>query len=69
MVTDTDVIIVGAGLAGLVAAAELSDAGKRVIMVEQEPAIESWRPGILVLWGVVSRRFSRAAPYGHPRLV
>ena len=31
-----DVIIVGAGLAGLVAAAELGDAGKRVIILEQE---------------------------------
>lgn len=35
---DADVIIVGAGLAGLVAAAELADAGKSVIIVEQEPA-------------------------------
>ncbi|AWB86688.1 FAD-binding dehydrogenase [Mycetocola zhujimingii] len=35
--TSADVIIVGAGLAGLVAAAELSDAGRRVIIVEQEP--------------------------------
>ena len=34
---DADVIIVGAGLAGLVAAAELADAGRRVIIVEQEP--------------------------------
>src|SRR5207302_4105343 len=34
---ETDVIIVGAGLAGLVAAAELADAGRRVILVEQEP--------------------------------
>ena len=34
---DADVIIVGAGLAGLVAAAELSDAGRRVIVVDQEP--------------------------------
>src|SRR5438445_3071137 len=33
----TDVIIVGAGLAGLVAAAELIDAGRRVIVLEQEP--------------------------------
>lgn len=33
----TDVIIVGAGLAGLVAAAELADAGKKVIIVDQEP--------------------------------
>jgi predicted oxidoreductase len=34
---DADVIIVGAGLAGLVAAAELADAGKRVIVLDQEP--------------------------------
>ena len=34
---DADVIIVGAGLAGLVAAAELSDDGRRVIVVDQEP--------------------------------
>ncbi len=31
-----DVIIVGAGLAGLVAASELADAGKRVILLDQE---------------------------------
>ncbi|GAB3986089.1 FAD-binding dehydrogenase [Spirosoma daeguense] len=37
MPIDADVIIVGAGLAGLVAAAELADAGKRVILVDQEP--------------------------------
>ncbi|MCV6587127.1 MAG: FAD-binding dehydrogenase [Marinibacterium sp.] len=33
-----DVIIVGGGLAGLVAAAELGDRGKSVIIVDQEPA-------------------------------
>jgi predicted oxidoreductase len=38
MADDADVIIVGAGLAGLVAAGELARAGKRVIIVEQEPA-------------------------------
>jgi len=32
-----DVIIVGAGLAGLVAAAELADRNKRVIIIDQEP--------------------------------
>lgn len=34
---DTDAIVVGAGLAGLVAAVELADAGKRVTIIEQEP--------------------------------
>lgn len=33
----TDAIVIGAGLAGLVAAAELVDAGKRVTILEQEP--------------------------------
>ena len=33
-----DVIVVGAGLAGLVATAELAEAGRRVILLEQEPA-------------------------------
>ena len=36
---NTDVIVVGAGLAGLVAAAEVADAGKRVIMLDQEPEV------------------------------
>ncbi|MCF6746101.1 FAD-binding dehydrogenase [Blastococcus sp. KM273128] len=35
--TEADVVVVGAGLAGLVATAELADAGKRVILVDQEP--------------------------------
>ena len=34
---DTDAIVIGAGLAGLVAACELADAGKRVTILEQEP--------------------------------
>src|SRR3954467_15438392 len=35
--TDADVIVVGGGLAGLVATAELADAGRRVILLDQEP--------------------------------
>jgi predicted oxidoreductase len=34
---NADVIVVGAGLAGLVATAEAADAGARVILVDQEP--------------------------------
>ena len=34
---DADVVVVGAGIAGLVATAELADAGRRVVLVDQEP--------------------------------
>jgi hypothetical protein len=34
---DADVIVVGAGLAGLAATAELADAGRRVLLLDQEP--------------------------------
>ncbi|MFF0426238.1 FAD-binding dehydrogenase [Streptomyces sp. NPDC004520] len=34
---DADVIVIGAGLAGLVATAELVDAGRTVILLDQEP--------------------------------
>ncbi len=37
MSTDADVIVVGGGLAGLVATAELVNAGRRVILLDQEP--------------------------------
>ncbi|WP_374010759.1 FAD-binding dehydrogenase [Leifsonia sp. LS-T14] len=38
MTHEPDAIVVGAGLSGLVAAAELLDAGRRVTIVEQEPS-------------------------------
>jgi predicted oxidoreductase len=37
MPLEADAIVVGAGLAGLAATAELADAGKRVLLVDQEP--------------------------------
>ncbi|WP_380284500.1 FAD-binding dehydrogenase [Kitasatospora purpeofusca] len=38
MALDADVIVIGAGLAGLAATAELTDAGRKVILLDQEPA-------------------------------
>jgi uncharacterized protein len=35
---NTDVIVIGAGLSGLVTATELTAAGKRVVLLDQEPA-------------------------------
>ncbi|MFF2524260.1 FAD-binding dehydrogenase [Streptomyces liangshanensis] len=37
MAYDADVIVIGAGLAGLVATAELVDAGRSVLLLDQEP--------------------------------
>src|SRR3954467_5498160 len=34
---EADVVVVGAGLAGLPATAELADAGKKVLLLDQEP--------------------------------
>ena len=45
---DADVIVVGAGLAGLVATAELADAGQQVLLLDQEPRAVPRRPGVLV---------------------
>ncbi len=39
MSLDADVIVVGGGLAGLVATAELASAGRRVILLDQEPVV------------------------------
>ncbi|MFC8718982.1 FAD-binding dehydrogenase [Kitasatospora sp. NPDC057198] len=38
MAYDADVIVIGAGLAGLAATAELADAGRKVLLLDQEPA-------------------------------
>ncbi|HWM38091.1 MAG TPA: FAD-binding dehydrogenase, partial [Streptomyces sp.] len=37
MAHDADVIVIGAGLAGLAATAELADAGRKVLLLDQEP--------------------------------
>ena len=34
---DADVVVIGAGLSGLVATAELADAGRRVLLLDQQP--------------------------------
>ncbi len=35
---DSEVLVIGAGLSGLIAAAEAADAGRRVLVLDQEPA-------------------------------
>lgn len=67
MPDDADVIIVGAGLAGLVAAAELTAAGKKAIIVEQEPEQSlggqaPWSLGGLFLGGVKQAPPAAVAP-------
>ncbi|HEY7324735.1 MAG TPA: FAD-binding dehydrogenase [Streptosporangiaceae bacterium] len=59
MTLDADVIVVGAGLAGLVATAELAAAGRRVILLEQEPYLGGqafWSFGGLFLVGSPEQR-------------
>ncbi|MFE7562426.1 FAD-binding dehydrogenase [Kitasatospora sp. NPDC057500] len=61
MALDADVIVIGAGLAGLVATAELVDAGRRVILLDQEPAASlggqaHWSLGGLFLVGSPEQR-------------
>lgn len=58
---NADVVVVGAGLAGLVATAELVDAGRRVIVVDQEPEASlggqaHWSFGGLFLVGSSEQR-------------
>ncbi len=58
---DCDVLVVGAGLAGLVAAAEAADAGKSVILLDQEGAASLggqayWSLGGLFLVGTPEQR-------------
>ncbi len=57
----TDVLVIGAGLSGLVAAAEAADAGRRVVIVDQEPAASLggqayWSFGGLFLVGSAEQR-------------
>jgi uncharacterized protein len=58
-----DAIIIGAGLAGLVAAAELIDAGKRILVLDQEPEAslggQAWWSfgGIFLIDSPEQRRF------------
>jgi predicted oxidoreductase len=58
----TDIIIIGAGLTGLVAAAEATDAGRRVIILDQEPEASL---GGQAFWGSIHspRQSSQCAQY------
>lgn len=61
MAYDADVIVIGAGLAGLAATAELAEAGRKVILLDQEPATglggqAHWSFGGLFLVGSPEQR-------------
>ena len=51
--------VIGAGLAGLVTTAELTDAGKRVLLLDQEPQASLGGASVVVIWGLVFSRLSR----------
>ncbi len=62
--TAADAIVVGAGLAGLVAACELAEAGKRVLIVDQEPEASLggqafWSLGGLMMVGSPEQKRAR----------
>ena len=65
---DADAIVVGAGLAGLVATAELIDAGSTCAPAGAGAGAVARRPGPLVVRRAVPRRLARAAPDGRERL-
>ena len=60
-IEDPEVVVVGAGLSGLVAATELTAAGRRVVLLDQEPAASLggqvwWACGGLFLVGSPEQR-------------
>ena len=67
--TDADAIVVGAGLAGLVATAELIAAGPQGAAAGPGARGQPGRAGVLVVRRAVLRRLRRAAPDGHQGLL
>ena len=63
-----DVLVIGWGLAGLVAAAEAAAAGKSVVIVDQETRENLGGQAFWSFGGLLLHRLARAAPHGHPRL-
>lgn len=64
MSTDADIVVVGGGIAGLVAAAEAADAGRRVLVLDQEPEQSLggqafWSLGVLFLVDSPEQRRAR----------
>jgi len=63
-----EVIVVGAGLAGLVAATEIADAGKRVLILDQEPRQSLGGQAFWSFGGLFFVNSPRAAAHGYTRL-
>jgi succinate dehydrogenase/fumarate reductase flavoprotein subunit len=69
-ILDTDVLVVGAGMAGLTTGLRATDLGQSVVVVEAAPQIGgSARMSGAFLWTIPSREaFRRACPKGDPLL-
>ncbi len=65
---DADVLVIGGGLAGLVATAELAAEGSLGDGRRRRAAAVAGRPGVLVVGRPVRGRHPRAAPAADPRL-
>jgi glycine/D-amino acid oxidase-like deaminating enzyme len=64
---EADVIVVGAGLAGLVAAGELVERGNTVLVVEQENAANLGAQAFWSVGGLSSSTVPNQRRVGHPR--
>jgi len=62
--TDADVVIIGSGVLGGLAAYELAKAGKSVLILEAGPRIERWK--IVEEWRNSTNKSSKGSPYPNP---
>ena len=62
--TDADVVVIGSGVLGALAAYELAKAGKSVLIIEAGPRIQRWQ--IVEAWRNSLNKTLSASPYPNP---